>query len=148
MASVKMLENVRIGFKNFSGSEGKYNREGDRSFAIFLSQQQADEMAAEGWNVKYPKPSDNPEEDEREAYIQVAVSYKARAPKIVMIAGESKTLMSEGNVGVLDDSRVTISDIVLTPFNWDVQGNQGIKAYLREGYFTIETSQFFDKYGI
>jgi hypothetical protein len=30
------LENVRIGFRNFEGREGQYNKSGDRNFVVFL----------------------------------------------------------------------------------------------------------------
>jgi hypothetical protein len=51
-----LMEGVRIIFRNFSGKEGKYNREGDRNFAVLLDDKTAHAMAEDNWNVKWLKP--------------------------------------------------------------------------------------------
>ena len=59
-----LMESVRIIFRNFSGKEGQYNREGDRNFAVLLDDAVAERMAADGWNVKWLKPREDSEDDE------------------------------------------------------------------------------------
>jgi hypothetical protein len=51
-----LMEGVRIIFRNFAGKEGQYNREGDRNFGVILPDDVAQQMLADGWNVKYLKP--------------------------------------------------------------------------------------------
>ena len=47
-AKTFMVEGARLVFRNFSGKEGQYNREGDRNFAVILDQETAERMAADG----------------------------------------------------------------------------------------------------
>ena len=88
------LENVRIGFRNFEGREGQYNKKGERSFAVFLEDRQlAEALAAEGWNVKFPKEHEkvDPDEPSRDAYLQVSVSYDYYPPNVFIISnGQSR----------------------------------------------------------
>ena len=149
------FENARIGFRNFEGKEGLYNKEGDRSFALFLSEEDADRLAADGWNVKWPKSIDgqNAEEDTREPYIIVSVSYKNIPPKVYMITeqmdGEKQTTLLEAeDLLVLDWSEFEQVDLVLNPSRWEVNGKTGTKAYLKAGYFLVATNEFDKKYGI
>src|SRR6478752_4127108 len=67
------VENARLFFKNFSGKEGPYNREGDRNFCCELPEDVAEAMTRDGWNVRYSKPQD--EGDEGSPYIQVTVRF-------------------------------------------------------------------------
>lgn len=144
-----MLEGAQIGFRNFSGVEGPYNKEGDRSFAIFLEEGFAEELKAEGWNVKFPKEYDpNDEEDTRNPYLPVAAAFNMYPPKVVLIAGENVTPLDESEVDMLDWAEISNADIILRPYNWSVNGNSGIKAYLKALYVTIETDPFSEKYGI
>src|SRR5919205_38637 len=96
------LEGVRIAFRNFSGKEGQYNREGDRNFAAILPNEIAEQMAQDGWNIKYLKPRD--EEEQPQAYIQVAVSYKnaTRPPRVVMLTKKGRTPLGESEINILD----------------------------------------------
>ena len=53
-----LLEDARIGFRNFSGKEGPYNRSGDRNFSLFLEPDIAKAMEEDGWNIRYLTPRD------------------------------------------------------------------------------------------
>ena len=142
------LEDARIGYRNFEGNEGKYNKAGDRNFVVFLDDDQAKELEAEGWNVKWPKANDeiDPEEDERQPYLQVSVAYNNFPPTIVLVTDGNATRLSEEEVGMLDWADIVTSDIVIRPYYWTVNGNSGIKAYLKALYVTIETDAFASKY--
>lgn len=142
------LENVRIGFRNFEGREGPFNKSGDRSFAVFLDRETAEAMAQDGWNVKFPKPTDNPEEDTRDPYLQVSVGFDYYPANVILVSNDKPTKLSEAEVAMLDWAEIENVDLVLRPYEWSVNRNSGIKAYLKTGYFTIVTDRFAAKYGI
>ena len=145
------FENARIGFRNFEGREGKYNKAGERSFAVFLDRQLAEELAAEGWNVKFPVASENrvdPDEDARDPYLSVSVGFERFPPRVFLISNGNPTKLTEEEVGMLDWTELEQVDLVLRPYEWSVNRNSGIKAYLKSGYFTIVSDRFAEKYGI
>lgn len=144
------LENVRIGFKNFEGREGMYNKKGERSFAVFLDNETADLMLAEGWNVKFPKPNENIDafEDTRQPYLQISVSFDFYPPNVFLISNDRPTKLTEDEIAMLDWAEIENVDLVIRPYEWSVNRNSGIKAYLKSGYFTIVADRFAEKYGI
>lgn len=138
------LENVRIAFRNFSGKEGQYNREGDRNFAVLLDPEIATQMIEDGWNVKQLKPRE--EGDQPQDYIQVSVSYKGRPPRIVMITSRGRTPLGEEEVNILDWAEVRNVDLIINPYEWTVSGKSGVKAYLQSLFVTIEEDDLERKY--
>lgn len=146
------LESVRIGFRNFEGREGKYNKAGERSFAVFLEDHKlAESLAAEGWNVKFPKDREervDPDEPVRDPYIQVSVGFEYYPPNIFIISNGHPTKLGEDEVAMLDWAEIENVDLVIRPYEWSVNRNSGIKAYLKSGYFTIVTDKFAAKYGL
>lgn len=145
------LENVRIGFRNFEGREGMYNKAGQRSFAVFLDSQTAEELAREGWNVKFPKENPNrvdPDEPEFDPYLQVSVSFDFYPPNVFLISNDQPSRLGEEEVAMLDWAEIENVDLVLRPYEWSVNNNSGIKAYLKAGYFTIVADRFAEKYGV
>ena len=145
------LENVRIGFRNFEGREGMYNKKDERSFAVFLDRHTADQLASEGWNVKFPKVQDtqvDPESDTREPYLQVSVGFDYYPANVLLISNDNPTRLSVDEVAMLDWAEIENVDLVLRPYEWSVNKNSGIKAYLKSGYFTIASDKFAAKYGL
>lgn len=142
-----VIEDARIIFRNFSGKSSQYNPAGNRSFALVLTQDEADQFAKDGWNVKYLKPREPG--DESTPYINVNVKYfkdaPERNPHIYLVAGRKKTLMNEDTVGTLDYAEITNVDLVVAPYRWSMQGRKGVAAYIKTMYVSIE-EDFGGKY--
>lgn len=146
-ANTFMIENAKIIFRNFEGKEGQYNRNGDRNFAVIIPDEKtAQNMLKDGWNVKYLQPRE--EGDEATPYIQVAVSYKNRPPRIVMMTSTARTVLTEDNVEILDWADIKSSDLICRAYEWDVNGKTGVKAYLQSLFVTIEEDYLERKYAV
>lgn len=130
------LENVAIAFRNFAGKEDKYNREGDRNFAILLDEDIAQRMAADGWNVKHLREREG-DEGPPQAYIQVAVSYKIKPPKVGVLTSKGLRYYPEHMVDLLDWVDIEIADVTINPYEWAVGGKSGTKAYLSSLFIKI-----------
>lgn len=139
-----LLENVRILFRNFAGKEGKYNREGDRSFAVLLEDDLANQMETDGWNVKWLKPNDDYADPQ--AYLPVAVFFGLYPPRINLITGRGRTPLHESEIELLDWVDIRMVDLVIRPNNWSINGKTGKKAYLKTMYVTIEEDPLDAKY--
>lgn len=138
------VENARIVFRNFSGKEGQYNNAGNRNFCVLFDADTAKELADIGWKISYLKPRE--EDEEPQAYMEVRVAFGSYPPQIMLISGQGKTSLDEESVDILDWTDLKNVDLVIRPYNWEVNGKTGVKAYLKAGYFTIEEDRFASKY--
>lgn len=141
-----IMEGVRIIFRNFAGKEGQYNREGDRNFAVLLDEKTASLMAEDGWNVKMLKPRGEEEDAVPQAYLPVAVNFRGRPPRIVLITSHNRTVLDEREVEMLDWVDILNVDLIVRPYEWTVNDKSGIKAYLQSMYITIQEDPLEAKY--
>lgn len=142
-----MIEGAKILFRNFSGKEGQYNREGERNFAVLLDRILAEALAADGWNVKWLKPREDDEEQVEQAYLSVSVNFeKGRPPKVEQITSRGRTQLEEHELDTLDWADIANVDMIIRPYEWSVNGKSGIKAYLKSIYVTIEEDALELKY--
>ena len=140
------IEDAQILFRNFEGREGKFNVKGDRNFVVVLPLDVAQRMAEDGWNVKFKDPRD--EGDDSTAQLAVAVSYKYRPPRIVMITSSTRVPLNEDNVDILDGVDIKTVDLVINPHQWEAAGKGGIKAYLKTMFVIVAEDDLERKYAI
>lgn len=138
------IEGARIGFRNFSGEEGRFNPKGRRNFCVFLEIEVANEMEKEGWNVKWLQPRD--EGDDPQPYLQVKVVFGKIPPKIVLVTSHGKTRLDEDTINILDWAEIENVDLVIRPYNWEANGRTGVSAYAKTMYVTLKEDEFENKY--
>ena len=145
-AKTFMVEDAPIMFRNFAGKEGQFNAAGDRNFAVVLPDKIATQMLEDGWNVRYLEPRE--EGDEPTPYISIAVNFKIRPPRIILLTATTRTQLDEGSVEVLDWADIQNADLIARGYDWSVGDKSGTKAYLQSLYVTIEEDALEKKYSI
>lgn len=138
---ILQIDDARIIYRNFRGEGGKFNREGDRNFAVVIPKQElADELLNRGWNVKIKPPKD--EEDSPFMYLPVKVKFNDRGPQVYLRTGDMVNRLDEETISMLDDIDIRSVDLDIRPYDWDVNGKSGRTAYLQ----SIEVIQEIDRF--
>lgn len=138
------IENARIGYRNFSGKETTYNARGKRNFCVFLDEETAVKLEKDGWNIKRRIPRQ--EGEEVIPFLQVTVSFDHIPPNIILVTKKGRRELSSKTVNMLDWAEIENVDLVIRPYNWEVSGKGGVKAYVRNMYVTIVEDEFAAKY--
>lgn len=136
------IEDARIIYRNFEGVASKFNREGDRNFAVIVPNDEIKDILVEaGWNVKIKPPRD--EDDTPFMFIPVKVKFNNRGPAAYLRSGETVTRLNEETIGILDEIDIQSVSMDLRPYDWDVNGKTGRTAYLQ----AINVIQNIDRFG-
>lgn len=140
------IENARVVFRNFAGKAGMYNREGDRFFSVFLDDEIAEQLLADGWNVKRLKPREDNEIGQAHLQIKVKYSENARPPRVVLITSRGRNDLDEETIEMLDWADFENVDLKFRPYNWEISGKTGVTAYLKSMYVKIYEDDLDRKY--
>lgn len=138
------IENARLIFKNFSGEEGQFNAKGNRNFCVVLDERDGSILAEQGWNVRTRPPRE--EGDDPLLYLQVGVKFDPIPPKVVLITSRGKRQLDESTIDILDYAEIANVDLIIRPYNWNVSGREGVKAYLKSIYVTLQEDELEQKY--
>lgn len=126
---ILQIDDAEIIFRNFEGREEKYNRKGDRNFALKITDPAvAEELADKGWNVKIKPPRD--EDDTPFMFLKVNVKFNDRGPRAYLQVGGRQVELDEDSVKCLDNIDILSVDLDIRPYDWEVNGNTGRSAYL------------------
>ena len=137
------LRRVEIRYKNFAGRETEYNALGSRVFSVVVDDLDlAADLISDGWAFK---PLLNEDDDVWGYYMQVKINYDSnRPPRIYTVSpltGKQVQLGPE-TVECLDSLTIDYADIVVNPYEWEVRGDSGVKAYCKIMYALIEEHPF------
>lgn len=141
------IRDAQIRFRNFEGKAQQFNAPGDRNFCVFLDDDLAVELGTAGWNIKFMKPREDDPEQYRQPYVQVTVKYGYKPPRVVTITSRGRTDMDEATVKMLDFADIEKADLIMVPYPWDINGKQGITAYLKSLFVTLNEDELEEEYG-
>ena len=143
-----IIENAKIVHRNFAGRVDQFNKSGNKTFSLVLSDHdEAKRLLDEGWYVKqFKSRMDDDQDTEPDYFLPVTVSYKSYPPKIYIVTRNNVRLLREDEVGNLDDLEIASVDLTIRPYCWEVNGKSGVRAYLKTMYVTLLEDEFAYKY--
>lgn len=163
---ILQIDDARLVFLNFAGRGDKFNREGDRNFAVvipdvnYIEDEKAynknkiefeqirklhEVLINEGWNVKIKPPRDA--DDAPFMYLPVKIKYTDRSgPNVYLVTGDRMNRLDEESIGILDDIDIMSVDLDVRPYDWEVNGKTGRSAYLQSIKVTQNIDRFAARY--
>jgi len=142
---ILQIDGARIVYRNFSGEGSKFNRDGDRNFAVVIpTQELADALKAEGWNIKVKPPRDD--DDTPFMYLPVKIKFNERGPVVYLKTGDVVNRLDEESISCLDDIDIMGVDMDIRPYDWEVNGKTGRTAYLQSIHVVQEVDRFAARY--
>lgn len=141
---ILQIDDAHIIYRNFSGIGSKFNREGDRNFAVIIpDEDMAERLVNEGWNVKIKPPRDD--QDSPFMYLPVKVKFNDYGPNVYLTSGKKTNQLDEDSVSCLDDIEIISVDMDIRPYDWGPIGpdqKYGRTAYLQ----SIDVTQKIDRF--
>lgn len=139
------IKDAKIRWRNFAGRAEKYNAKGNRNFTIFLEPHDSERLTEMGLNVKTLPPRE--EGAVPQDILKVKVNFNGRPPRLVLVTHRGRTQLGEDEAMILDLSEIKKVDLILSPYHWDVDGNEGIAVSLKAIYMTIAEDELEVAYG-
>ncbi len=142
---ILQMDDARIIYRNFSGAESKFNRKGDRNFAVVIDDQQlAEDLRNDGWNIKIRPPRDI--DDEPFMYLPVKIKFNDRGPNVYLVTGDRMNRLDEDSIDCLDNVDILEVDLDVRPYDWEINGKEGRTAYLQSIKVTQRVDRFAAEY--
>lgn len=142
---ILQIDDASIIYRNFAGVGSKFNREGDRNFAVRIPDTElADKLVEEGWNVKIKDPKE--EGDLPFMFLPVKIKFNDRGPVIYLKTGRNMVKLDEESISCLDNIDILGVDLDIRPYDWEVNGKTGRTAYLQSICVTQDVDRFAARY--
>lgn len=143
---ILQFDDVMITHKNFSGTAGPYNREGERNFSIIIDDAEiAQDLIEMGWKVKIKEPRE--EGDTPFMYMPIKVKFNGRGPVVYLISGPHRKKLDESQIGMIDNISIKHLDMDIRPYDWErPDGQRGRTSYLQAMYVEQEVDRFMQRF--
>jgi len=129
------IDDARIIYRNFSGEASKYNREGDRNFAVVIPNEDLKDQLVNdtnqfglGWNIKIKPPRD--EDESPFMFMPVKVRFNDRGPNVYLVTNGNQVRLSEDTIETLDHIDIERVDLDIRPYDDEFNGRAFRSAYL------------------
>ena len=139
------MDHARLLFPNFEGRGDKFNREGERNFTVIIpTQEMADELVAEGYNIKVRQ-----REDEDPSFtLKVKVKFNGHGPHVYLDMDNGQPIeLDEDDVKCIDKIDIIDCDIDIRPYDWEANGKTGRTAYLKNILVRQDVNRFANRHG-
>lgn len=147
---ILQIDNARIIFRNFSGLPSKYNREGDRNFALVIPDRElADKLANDkngygvGWNVKIKPPRD--EDEEPYMFLPVKLKFNSRGPSVYLVSGNNRVKLDEETISRLDKVEILNVNLDIRPYDDIINEKPFRSAYVQAMEVNQRTDRFSER---
>ena len=142
---ILQIDDARIIYRNFSGAPSKFNREGDRNFAVVIDDEDiCDALVNDGWNVKIKPPRE--EGDNPFMFLPIKIKFNDRGPRVYLKTGRNINKLDEETVSILDNVDILSVDLDVRPYDWEVNGKEGRTAYLQSMQVEQEIDRFAERF--
>lgn len=142
---ILQIDDASIIYRNFAGVGSKFNREGDRNFAVRIPDTElADKLVEEGWNVKIKDPKE--EGDLPFMFLPVKIKFNDRGPVVYLKTSRKMVKLDEESISCLDNIDILGVDLDIRPYDWEVNGKTGRTAYLQSICVTQDIDRFAARY--
>ena len=127
---VVQIDDARIIYRNFAGAPSKFNREGDRNFAVVIEDQDiAEALTEKGWNVKIKPPRE--EGGLPFMVLKVKIKFNEFGPNVYLESGGNMRKLDEESISMLDKIRISSASLDISPYDSTVGGVKYRTPYLR-----------------
>lgn len=137
---ILQINDASICYRNFAGAGDRYNREGDRNFALIIPSEDIKEaLTADtneygaSWNVKIKPPREDG--DDPFMYMNVKVKFTDFGPNVYLKSGDADPVrLDEESVACLDNMDIESVDLDIRAYDDTINGRGFRSAYLQSIY--------------
>ena len=141
-----LIDNARIMFRNFEGKPGQFNAAGQRNFHVLLPPEVAQDLEADGFNVKYLKQRE--EDDVPQAHLKINIKMDSHIPpKIFVVTSKGRRQLTEDMIAMIDWADFANVDLIFSRYRrpWP-DGRVTVTAYLQTFFGTIREDELELRY--
>lgn len=138
---ILQIDDARLTFKNFEGRADKFNREGDRNFAVIIPDQELCDLLLNdtneygaAWNIKIKAPRE--EGDDPRMTMKVKVKFTDFGPNVYLKSGNNTIKLDAESIACLDNIYMEKVDLDIRPYDDMVNGKPFRAAYLHSMHVT------------
>ena len=146
-----IIDNAYLQWFNLAGRENPNNRKGKRNLVWRIPDPEwAEELAADGYNVKHYSVRDGYDGDEYD-YLQIQLTYRDKdgvpfaekypglVPHVYLVDEDDYyTLIDEDGVGEFDDKTILYALLEFRRYDWDYNRKKGTTACIKNLYLKVK----------